>query len=115
MSAGLHRSVLGCVGWQALSLRLLLPDALASSCKHTIQLTYKYEGPGIGGSATGTLSVDGKEVAQGKMPRTIATRYSLDETFDVGLDTGTPVHETYLDKMPFAFTGTLGKFTIELK
>jgi arylsulfatase len=82
--------------------------------KHTIQLAYRYEGPGIGGSASATLSVDGRQVAQGKMPRTIATRYSLDETFDVGQDTGTPVVESYVDRMPFEFTGTLGKFTIEL-
>ena len=81
---------------------------------HTIQLVFKYDGPGMGKSGTGTLSVDGKQVAQGKIERTIPVRFSLDETFDVGLDTGTPVLETYLDKMPFEFTGTLKKFVIEL-
>ena len=35
--------------------------------------------------------------------------------FDVGEDTGTPVVEGYADKMPFKFTGTLEKVTIELK
>ena len=63
----------------------------------------------------GTLSVDGKQVAQGKIERTIPVRFSLDETMDVGMDTGTPVVEDYVDKMPFKFTGTLAKVTVDLK
>ena len=74
----------------------------------------KYDGPGIGKSATGTLSVDGKQLAQGKIERTIPIRFSLDETMDVGLDTGTPVVEDYVGKMPFKFTGSLKKVVIEL-
>ena len=61
------------------------------------------------------MFVDGKQVAQGKIPRTIAIRFSLDETFDVGEDTGTPVVEDYADKMPFPFTGTLKKFVVVLE
>lgn len=68
----------------------------------------------MGKSGTGTLTVDGTQVAQSRIEHTIAIRFSLDETFDVGLDTGTPVLESYVDKMPFAFTGTLEKFVIEL-
>ena len=65
-------------------------------------------------TAVGTLSVDGKQVAQGKIERTIPTRFSLDETLDVGEDTGTPVVEDYVNKMPFKFTGDLKKVVIEL-
>ena len=75
----------------------------------------KYDGGGIGKGATGTLFIDGKQVAQGQIPRTIPVRFSLDETFDVGEDTGTPVVEDYADKMPFAFTGTLKKFVVVLE
>jgi len=82
--------------------------------KHTIKLDFKYDGPGMGKSGTGTLSVDDRQVAQGKIERTIPVRFSLDETFDVGEDTGTPVVEDYLAKMPFKFTGTLNKVVIEL-
>jgi arylsulfatase len=42
-------------------------------------------------------------------------RFSLDETFDVGQDTGTPVLEEYGSQMPFTFTGTLAKVTIDVK
>jgi arylsulfatase len=82
--------------------------------QHTIKLDFKYNGPGFGKSGTGTLSVDGKQVAQGKIERTILVRFSLDETFDVGMDTGTPVVEDYVNKMPFKFTGDLKKVVIEL-
>ena len=82
--------------------------------KHIIKLDFDYDGPGRGKSGTGTLSVDGKQVAQGKIEHTIPTRVSLDETFDVGLDTGTPVIEDYEPMMPFKFTGTLNKIVIEL-
>ena len=42
-------------------------------------------------------------------------RVSLDETFDVGEDTGTAVVDDYSAKMPFAFTGTLKKFVVVLE
>jgi arylsulfatase len=80
--------------------------------KHTIVFDFAYEGPGMGKAGTGTLSVDGKQVAAGRIEKTIPLRISLDETFDVGRDTGTPVVEEYVDRMPFAFNGRLGKVVI---
>ena len=50
----------------------------------------------------------------GKIERTIPVRFSLDETFDIGEDTGTPVVEDYINKMPFGFTGTLNKVVVVL-
>jgi arylsulfatase len=82
--------------------------------KHTIKFDFAYDAPGFGKSGTGTLTVDGKQVAQGKIEHTIPVRISLDETFDVGEDTGTPVVEDYADKMPFKFNGIIGKVVIEL-
>ena len=60
----------------------------------------------------GTLSVDGKQVAQGRIERTIPFRISFDETLDVGADTGTPVSLDY--DVPFKFCGKLEKVTVEL-
>ena len=82
--------------------------------KHTIKCDLAYNGPGYGKSSTATLTVDGKQVAQGKIERTIPVRFSLDETFDIGEDAGTPVVEDYVDKMPFHFTGEIKKVVIEL-
>ncbi len=82
--------------------------------KHTIKLNFQYDGTGYGKGGTGTLSVDGKQVAQGKIEHTIPIRFSLDETMDIGEDTGTPVVEDYVNTMPFKFTGELKKVVIEL-
>jgi arylsulfatase len=82
--------------------------------KHTIKFDFKYDGGGYGRGGVGTLSVDGKQAAQAKIERTIPVRFSLDETFDVAKDTGTPVIEDYADKMPFEFSGVVNKVVIEL-
>ena len=83
--------------------------------KHVVRFEFKYDGGGIGKGGTGTLLVDGKPVAQGRVDRTTMLRFSLDETFDVGRDTGTPVIEDYDSMMPFPFSAKLDRFTIELQ
>jgi len=90
---------------------LAAKDALTPG-KHTIALDFKYDGGGIGKGGLLTLTVDGKEVADGKLARTIPFRVSADETFDIGEDTGTPVSEDY--HVPFKFNGTLNKVVIDL-
>jgi arylsulfatase len=82
---------------------------------HVVRFAFRYDGHGYGKGATGVLFVDGKQVAEGRIPHTIPIRFSLDETFDIGEDRGTPVVEDYADKMPFAFTGTLKKFVAILE
>jgi hypothetical protein len=52
---------------------------------------------------------------RGHIPQTIPIRFSVNETFDIGEDTGTPVVEDYLTKRPFAFTGNLKKLTVVLE
>jgi arylsulfatase A-like enzyme len=80
--------------------------------KHTVVLDFRYDGPGIGKSGAAALSVDGKEVAAGRIARTIPFRVSADETLDIGEDTGTPVSEDY--HVPFKFTGKLHKVMVHL-
>ena len=46
------------------------------------------------------------------MDKTIYARFSADETFDTGLDTGSPVSNLY--ESPFRFTGTLNKIEIDI-
>jgi arylsulfatase len=77
--------------------------------KHTIVFNFKYDGPGPGKGGTGVLTVDGKEVARKSMPHTIPMIMPFDETFDVGLDTRTPVDFTY--DVPFRFTGNIDRLT----
>ena len=82
---------------------------------HVVRFVFNYDGGGFGKGATGALFLDGKQIAEGRIPRTIAVRFSLDETFDIGLDMGTPVVEDYVDKMPFRFSGTLKKVIVVLE
>jgi len=86
-------------------------DALAPG-KHTLAFDFKYDGGGMGRGGTGTLSVDGRQVAQGRIDRTVPFRFSFDETFDVGEDTGTPVNLDY--DVPFGFTGKIEKVVVNL-
>ena len=86
-------------------------DALTPG-KHTVVFDFKYDGGGFGKGGSGMLSVDGKQVAQGRINATIPGRFSFDETFDVGEDTGTPVSEDY--DVPFRFTGRIDKVVINL-
>jgi hypothetical protein len=93
----------------------IVSDQVIPAGNHVVRFAFKNEGGGIGKGATGTLFVDGKQVAQGNIPQTIPIRFSLDETFDVGEDTGTAVVDEYTTKMPFAYTDTLKKFVVVLE
>jgi hypothetical protein len=88
-------------------------DPLAPG-KHTIVFDFAYDGGGIGKGGNGTLTVDGDKVGEGRIALTQPLRFSLDESFDVGQDTGTPVIDEYDGKMPFKFTGVLNKVEIDL-
>ena len=90
-------------------------DWLGSSLKagkHTITFDFKYNGPGPGKGGTGVLSVDGKELARKTIEHTIPLIMTADETFDIGIDTRTPVDDSY--KVPFRFNGTINKVTFRL-
>jgi arylsulfatase A-like enzyme len=82
--------------------------------KHTIVFDFAYDGGGIGKGGLGTLKVDGQKVAEGRIEVTQPLRFSLDESFDVGQDTGSPVIDEYDADMPFKFTGKLNKLDIDL-
>lgn len=83
------------------------------SGKHTVRFDFTYDGGGLGKGGKGVLSVDGQQVAEGRIEKTVPNRFSLDETMDVGEDTGTAVTSDY--KVPNHFTGTLNKIEINLK
>jgi len=81
--------------------------------KHTIVFDFKSDGPGLGKDGTGVLKVDGKEVANQKVPHTIPFLMTIDETFDVGVDTRTSVEDKDY-QVPFAFTGKVEKLSVQL-
>ncbi|MHA3789176.1 arylsulfatase [Flavobacterium hauense] len=88
------------------------PTALTAG-KHTVVAKFDYAGGGAGKAAKVTLLVDGKKVAEGDIPKTVPSRFSADETLDVGEDFGTPVTHDY--DVPFTFQGKLEKVEVKLK
>jgi arylsulfatase A-like enzyme len=80
--------------------------------KHTLVFDFKYDGPGPAKGGLGVLTVDGKELARKKVEHTIPLLLTIDETFDVGVDTRTGVDDSY--QVPFRFTGTINKLTVKL-
>jgi arylsulfatase len=56
---------------------------------YTLVYDFKYDGGGQGKGGTGTITVDGKKVAEGRIERTQPGIFSVDDLADVGMDEGT--------------------------
>ena len=68
--------------------------------------------PALAQQITGVFTIDGRELARQTIPPTIPLIITIDETFDVGIDTRTGVDDSYT--LPFRFTGTIDKLTFKL-
>ena len=88
-------------------------DKALAPGQHTIVFDFKSDGPGFGKGGTGVLKVDGNEVANQRVQRTIPVIMTLGETFDVGSDTRSSVDESDYH-VPFAFTGKVDKVSVQL-
>ena len=79
-----------------------------------LQVDFDYDGGGLGLGGTAKLSVNGEQIAEGRIDKTVPFVFSMSgETMDVGIDTGAPVapyphHE-------FPFTGAIEKIEIEVE
>ncbi len=93
--------------------------------KHVLEFAFKYDGlgagtmafgdySGIGQGGTGVLKVDGAVVSTEKLPHSLPFILQWDESMDIGSDTGTPVNDADY-KPPFAFTGKLGKISLDIE
>lgn len=81
--------------------------------KHKIEVVTEIAGPGKTGTVT--IKVDGKQVGEAKLARTVPAAFSASETFDVGTDLGSTVSLSYYEQRPFAFSGTIDSLKVELK
>jgi arylsulfatase len=88
-------------------------DALPAG-KHMISYEFipDEKKPGTGGRSI--LSVNGKKIAEGQIPKTQPFTFSADEGTDVGLDAETNVSPDY-KQFNNAFTGRIIKVTVEQK
>ena len=82
--------------------------------KVKIRFEFAYDGGGLGKGGLGTILVNGKKVAEGRIERTQPLIFSADEGADVGEDGETPVVEDYGIPAPYRFTGKISKVNVEL-
>ncbi|MEY3359192.1 MAG: Arylsulfatase [Pseudomonadota bacterium] len=92
--------------------RIAANDPLPAG-KQNVVMTFTYDGGGMGKGGAVSISANGKEVAKGRVERTVPFRFSTEETLDIGEDTGTPVDLSY--DAPGVFTGKLEKVVFDLK
>ena len=81
--------------------------------KRKIEIDTKIAKPGA--PAEVVLTVDGTEVARETVKRTVPAAFTASETFDVGVDLGSPVSLEYFDRAPFAFNGKIESVIVELQ
>jgi arylsulfatase len=100
--------------WFGLERTNVASTATLAPGKHTIVYEFipDQAKPGTGGKSV--LSVDGKKVAEGKIPKTQPFAFSGDEGADVGLDGETNVSNDY-KQGDNAFTGKIDKVTVSVK
>jgi arylsulfatase len=83
-----------------------------SAGKYLIGYDFAYDGGGPGKGGVGTITINGKKVAEGRLERTQPGVFSVDDLADVGMDEGTWVmNYGKSDK----FSGKINKVTIEQK
>lgn len=80
--------------------------------KVKIEVETKYDSKERLAPATVTLRVNGKQVGQGRIERSVPAIFTASETFDVGADLGSSVALDYFDRAPFRFNGKIEKINI---
>ncbi len=53
-------------------------------------------------------------MARTTVKRTVPAAFTASETFDVGVDLGSPVSLDYFDRAPFPFSGKIGQVEVKL-
>jgi len=80
---------------------------------HEVTMEFSYDGEGMAKGGDVTLSVDRKQVGQGRLEATVPLVFSGDETTDVGVDNGTAVSDDYVPGES-SFTGTIDRVVLEI-
>ena len=88
-------------------------DAALPAGTHQVRAEFAYDGGGYGKGGSLTLTVDGEQIGEGRIERTVPFQFSFDETVDVGCDLASPVSPDY-EATGNGFTGDLIKLRIDL-
>jgi hypothetical protein len=99
--------------WVGLKEYAIAASTPVPAGKATIRFEFAYDGGGFGMGGTGTITVNGQKVAEGRIEHTNANMFSGDEGADVGMDRETPVTENYKEH-DNQFTGKIDAVTVRL-
>jgi arylsulfatase len=102
-----------CYNLFGLASTTIVGAAPLPSGRRRVTMVFDYDGGGPGRGAVVRLLVDGEQVGEGRLERTVPLVFSLDETCDVGRDTGMPVSADYTAASS-VFTGTVEQVRIEV-
>lgn len=72
------------------STQIMAPEALKPG-NYKLEYDFKYDGGGMGKGGIGTISVNGKKVAEKRIEKTQPGLFSVDDLADIGVDDGTQV------------------------
>lgn len=75
--------------------------------QHRIVIDTKIGDPG--GPAEVAIALDGREAATITVSRTVPAAFTATESFDIGVDLGSPVSQAYAARRPFPFTGKIAE------
>jgi len=81
---------------------------------NVVRVEFRYDGGGLGKGANVSLFVNDGKVGEGRINATSwIGKYSADETFDIGEDSGSPVSDEYV--APSRYSGTIKKVVIDVE
>jgi arylsulfatase A-like enzyme len=81
--------------------------------RHQIELRTNIPNPGFPGTII--IKVDGQEIGQLNLSKTVPGIFTASETFDVGTDLGSPVSLRYADKAPYAYDGIIHSVKVNMQ
>jgi arylsulfatase A-like enzyme len=91
----------------------VVADASLAPGRRVLQFAFEKTGAApFGGGGDVRLYVDGRQIGEGSIPRTVPFLYGLGSGFQIGRDEGAPVTDEYA--APFAFTGAINRVIVDV-
>ena len=81
--------------------------------KVKIEIETSYAIPQPAGPLDVTMKVNGKIVAEGKVPVSAPLLFTANDCLDIGADLGSPVSLDYFDNAPFKFNGKIERVHVK--
>ena len=82
-----------CYNYAAQKRFYICSDKVIPGGEHQLRMEFDYDGGGLGKGGTVSLYLDKEKIGEGRVDATLFSTFSLDETTDIGQETGTTVAE----------------------